>query len=79
MATAQSLIVITVAEALDILHSYGMSIGDQTLRAGIRQGVYKFGDYIEMSEGVYHIYLAPLQRWIEDRLVEEEIPAVPTS
>ena len=75
--TVQSILTITPPEALEILHSYGMNIGLQALYAGIRQGSFPFGTYIEMDRGVYYVYVAQLQKWITERLVDEEVPEIP--
>ena len=75
--TAQSIITLNPKEAVQLLHSYGMSIGRERLCAGIRQGVFKFGDFIQMEGEEYIIYLALLERWIAKRLCEETIPEVP--
>ncbi len=75
--TVQSIVTVTPAEAVEILHSYGMKIGRSALCAGIQQGCFPFGTFIQMENEVYFIYLAKLERWIADRLMDEEVPEAP--
>lgn len=75
--TVQSIITVTPAEAVEILHSYGMNIGRSALCAGIQQGSFPFGTFIQMEKEVYFIYLAKLNRWIADVLMDEIVPEVP--
>jgi len=75
--TVQSIVTITPAEAVEILRGYGMKIGRSALCAGIQQGSFPFGTFIQMENEVYFIYLAQLNRWIADRLMDEEVPEVP--
>ena len=41
--------VLTIEEATEILRAAGLSISPDTLRRGIKQGVYLFGTCIELS------------------------------
>lgn len=75
--TAQTLKVLTIAETLDILRSYGMKISQDTLEEGIKQGAYDFGVCIQLTRCVFQVYEAQLIRWISERCVEEKIPEVP--
>lgn len=83
MATALTLKTLTLAETLDILrNTYGMKIGDETLKAGIKQGAYKeFAVYIgkggKLTHDVYQIFEAPLLRFVERNSIREEIPVEP--
>lgn len=77
MATAAVMRTYTTEEAACVLRAYGLSIGTETLKAGIRQGSFPFGNYVEMDKGVYFIYAAQFDRWIADRCIQEEIPEVP--
>lgn len=67
---------ITVAEAHKILSDYGSRIGIQQLYAGIRQGVFPFGLYIEGNgnRDMYTVYAAPLMRWINERTEAVTVP-----
>ena len=77
MATERILRTYSLEQTLAILRSRGMSIGRDTLSTGLQQGKFPFGDFIGMSQGVYIIYEALLERWIAERCVEEEIPIIP--
>lgn len=68
---------ITINEALDILRSRGMKISRETLCAGIEQGTFKFGDHVKRDNDVYYIYVSLLNKWMADRMVEEEVPVIP--
>ena len=59
---------ITPQEAVDRLREAGMKIGPQTLREGILQRVFPFGDAVEMEDPVFWIYPRKLEAWIEENL-----------
>lgn len=75
--TVQSIVTVTPAEAVEILHSYGMNIGRAALCEGIKQERFPFGTFIQMEKEVYFIYLAKLNRWIADVLMDEIVPEAP--
>lgn len=65
---------ITVTEATEVLRALGVSISVETVRRGLEQKVYPFGDYIATKEGkpVYHIYRKLLDEWILERATDGE-------
>lgn len=60
-------------QAADYLRSIGMSTSDSTIRKGLEQGVFPFGDAVKMENGsyTYYIYRGRLERWIRDVANEE--------
>ena len=55
---------ITPAEATERLRAMGMPMSPDTLRAGIDQGVYSFGDVIRCEKGPkYIIYVKKFNDW----------------
>lgn len=59
-------------DTADYLRSIGMSTTDGTIRKGIEQGVFPFGDAVKTEKGyTYYIYRGRLERWIEDVAVGE--------
>lgn len=56
-------------EAAQILKDNGFKVTVPRLQMGLRQGVYPFGDAVEMPGGtfVYAIYSTLLYRWIAER------------
>ena len=71
---AREIVVISVAQAVEILKQHGMAIYPEHLRAGIECGAYPFGKAIKMQKhSVYEIYKPLLMRWIDER--SEEVSA----
>lgn len=63
---------LTPQDAAQYLRDRGLSISSDTLRQGIRQGVYPFGLVIELDKSpVYQIFKKQLDAWIAERTVEE--------
>lgn len=60
---------IQVKEAVEILKEHGFTVTVNRLNMGLRQGVYPFGDAVEMPGGswAYAIYTTLLYKWIEER------------
>ena len=59
-------------DAAQYLRDRGLSISPDTLRQGIKQGVYPFGIVIEMERSpVFQIVKKQLDAWIAERTVEE--------
>lgn len=60
---------INIQEATEILRAKGMSISTGTLRAGIEQGQFPFGNCIRSPKGspTYYVYKALMDRWIAER------------
>lgn len=60
---------LTPQKAAEVLRELGMHISATTIRLGISQGVFSFGDAIE-SEGqtIFYIYKPHFQKWIAERL-----------
>lgn len=78
MTTTRRMVELTVAQALDILHEEGSTIGEQAFRAGIEQGKYPFVDYIapdgkHLTEPRYIIHKNLLMDWISERLYDEPV------
>ena len=67
----------TVAEAVEPLRAAWMKISPQTMQAGLQQGVYPFGVYIDRKiyngGGVYYIFRRLREEWIAERGVEEDV------
>ena len=59
----------TVEEARVRLRKAGLGMGVETLRSGIKQGVYPFGIYIETVHGnaVFQVFTKLLEEWIAER------------
>lgn len=63
---------LTVQDAAQYLRDRGLSISPDTLRQGIKQGVYPLGIVIEMERSpVFQIFKKQLDAWIAERTVEE--------
>ena len=76
--TARRLVDLTVTQALDILHEFGSTIGEQAFRAGIEQERYPFAVYIapdgkHLTEPKYVISKRKLMDWIEDNMYDEPV------
>lgn len=62
---------LTPQDAAQYLRDRGLSISPDTLRQGIKQGVYPFGIVIEMERSpVFQIFKKQLDAWIAERTVE---------
>lgn len=59
-------------EAVQILRAHGFTVTEVKLDMGLRQGVFPFGDAVEMPGGEwsYTIYTTLLERWIAERSAE---------
>lgn len=60
---------LTAAEATERLRAEGLRISPDTIRDGIRQGVFPFGDCV-MDDGKIkwcYIYRPKLEAWIADK------------
>jgi hypothetical protein len=74
-----SLITITAEQALQLLHGVGFMISREMLVRGMEQGQFPFGTVIDTgNERRSFVYLALLERFIEDRLYPDIVPEVPT-
>ena len=60
---------LTVAEATERLRAQGLHISAETLRRGLEQGVYPFGEHIQGRTGgnVYYIYERLFEDWVQAR------------
>lgn len=60
---------LTAAEATEVLRACGLRISPETIREGIMQGVFDFGDCVKDGEKVKwcYIYRTRLNQWIEER------------
>lgn len=61
--------VLTAQEATEILRSEGLKISADTIRNGIQQGVFPFGDCVTEDGKVRwcYIYGPKLEAWIADK------------
>lgn len=60
---------ISVQEAHDILRDHGMRIDPETLRNGLEQGVFPFGDCIRNPKSrEFFVYPKLLEEWMAERL-----------
>ena len=60
--------VLTIEEATEILRAAGLSISPDTLRRGIKQGVYLFGTCIEgAKQRIFHVYEKLMEEWMKKR------------
>ena len=60
----------TVAEATEKMRAMGIKISAETLRDGIEQKVYPFGDFVCKRTGgkVYTIYTKLFDEWVKARI-----------
>lgn len=66
------IVTLTPQDATLYLRERGLGMTTDTLRQGIKQGVYPFGLVIELDKSpVYQIFKKQLDAWIEERTVEE--------
>jgi len=66
--------ILTVEEATEKLRSLGMRISPTTLRSGMEQGRFPFGDFIKTDKScVCYVYTRLLERWVEERFGPEAI------
>lgn len=66
--------ILTVEEATEKLRALGMRISPTTLRSGMEQGRFPFGDYIKTDKScVCYVYAKLLERWIVERFGSEAI------
>ena len=66
------IVTLTPQDAAQYLRDRGLSISPDTLRQGIKQGVYHCGIVIEMERSpVFQIFKKQLDAWIAERTVEE--------
>ena len=69
-------VTITPEQAAERLRAIGMKITPTTIREGMAQNRFPFGDYIKTEKScVCFVYPRLLDRWIEERFGEEVIPA----
>lgn len=74
---AQIIETVTPDEAYKILRSYGIHTSAVTLRRGIEQGVFPFGDCVQCeSSPVFFVYKRKLDEWIAERVTETNEEAV---
>lgn len=60
----------TAAEATEYLRALGLKISAETIREGIQQKVFPFGDCVITTDGKVkwcYIYRAKLDEWISER------------
>lgn len=66
------IVTLTPQDATLYLRERGLGMTTDTLRQGIKQGVYPFGLVIELDKSpVYQIFKKQLDAWIAERTVEE--------
>lgn len=59
-------------KAAEYLRSYGLRISKETIWAGLQQGKFPFGLYIESVNGnpVYLVFAKQLRAWARERMVD---------
>ena len=62
----------TVQDALQLFRKYGIQMGQEKLQEGLKQGIYPFGDAMEMSHWTFTIWRLNLYRWLNDHGVAVE-------
>lgn len=74
MEDAAKIPTMSVAEATETLRGLGLKISPETLRKGIEQKQFRFGNCIRTKSNnpVYIIYKKLLDQWISERTVQEE-------
>lgn len=60
---------LTPRRTAEILRDCGMKTSEETIRLGLQQGVFPFGECILQENGrkVCYIYKQLLERWIQER------------
>lgn len=60
--------ILTPRDTAEYLRNRGMSTSEDTIRKGLDQRVFPFGDVVQTgSSPVYYIYRALLDKWAEER------------
>ena len=64
----------TPAEAVEQLRAMGVRMSPETMRDGLEQGVYPFGECIRSRHGgnVYRIYKRLFDEWTAERATRKE-------
>lgn len=57
----------TILEAVDALRERGIKTSQEKVRQGIRQGVYPWGDCVELKSPDYTVYAKLLEEWLDRR------------
>lgn len=64
--------VFTVAEATEVLRRCGVRISPDLLRAGLQQGAFPFGTYIQTEKSSRcYVYENQLEQWLKERSYEQ--------
>lgn len=63
---------ITVQEAADLMRQAGIKTSPEKVRAGIQQGVYPWGDCIQLGGPVYTVYSRMFFEWLDARAERSE-------
>ena len=62
---------LSLKEATEVLRQAGLRTTETTIRDGLEQGVYPFGDCVKRGKNrVFHIYRRLLEQWIDERAME---------
>ena len=64
--------IMTPDEVAIDLRQVGVRVTAEHIRAGIKQGVYPFGIFIQMASPVYEIYRKDYETWKETHLILKE-------
>lgn len=68
-----SIEILTPRDTAEYLRRRGMSTSEETIRKGLDQHVFPFGDVVQTGKApVYYIYKALLDKWVEDRATSKE-------
>ena len=57
----------TTKEAVDLMRQAGIKTSVERVQAGIQQGVYPWGEFIQMAGPTYTIYSRLFFEWLEAR------------
>lgn len=69
----KQIVVMTPEQAVTVLRKHGLGMATVTLRRGLEQGKYPFGEcVVQERQNVYHIYRRQLEEWIAEREMDVE-------
>lgn len=73
MSTYDTIPTITPEKAVERLRGLGMTIGVETMREGLKSGVFPFGFAIRNRDCRYYIFEKLFDEWIKERTVRKPI------
>lgn len=51
------------------LRKLGLNVTTETIRQGIKQGKYPFGEFIQMKKPVFQIFRKKFIEWVEENFI----------